>query len=154
MTRLAIASHDLSDELFRRATPAELATRLDIPLKKVEALFEAARSPRSLDDPTSDRSSRPLLDKLSDPSTVSPMDGALQQDLRGKMLACLDRVLTSREREIIRLRFGIQCRGAHSLMKIALKYGVSRERIRQIECGALAKIKRSFIPRTATPQAG
>jgi len=140
--KLMQASRELRHELGRAPTPLELATRLGYPREKVETLIAASWEPYSLENTETD-SGTGILTHLPDPTVPCSEESALHRDLRQKILASIDRVLTERENRIIRLRFGLDEETPHTLKEVAGIYGVSRERVRQIEQAALAKLHAS-----------
>jgi len=125
----------------REPTEAELAERLQMPAEKVRLLIESARLPYSLDVPASpDDESRDLRDLVSDRTAASPEEDALRHELATSIEQRLA-PLETREREVVRLRFGLSTDHEHSLAEVGRRLGLSRERVRQIEQRALAKLR-------------
>jgi RNA polymerase sigma factor (sigma-70 family) len=125
----------------REPTEAELAARLQMPTEKVRLLIESARLPYSLDVPVNqDDESRDLRDLVSDRTAASPEDDALRHELATSIEARLA-PLETREREVVRLRFGLSTDHEHTLAEVGRRLGLSRERVRQIEQRALAKLR-------------
>ena len=124
----------------RDPSEAELADRLKMPADKVRLLIEASRVPTSLDVPTGEDEETALRDFVANNAVESPEDEAMRHELAEKLeetLAPLD----TREREVVRLRFGLGTDHEHSLAEIARRLSVSRERVRQIEARAMAKLR-------------
>jgi len=124
----------------RDPTEIELADRLQMSPDKIRVLVEAARSPASLDMPTGTDEEAALREFVANNAVESPEDEAMRNELAGRIeqtLAPLD----TREREVLRLRFGLGTDREHTLAEIARRLSVSRERVRQIEARALAKLR-------------
>ena len=138
---------ELENDLGRRPTPEEIAERMNLPAKKIRDLIVASQTPRSLESP--DRSDREphVLGIVADSSTPSPLEDTLIRERRERVMAALDR-LSPRERQVIRLRYGIGFDNGRTLREIGQILRVSRERVRQIETEALAKIQELHESRT------
>jgi len=124
----------------REPTEAEVADRLRMPVDKVRLLVEASRVPTSLDMPTGEDEETALREFVASNAVESPGDEAMRRELADRLeetLAPLD----TREREVVRLRFGLGTDHEHTLAEIARRLSVSRERVRQIEARAMAKIR-------------
>jgi RNA polymerase primary sigma factor len=132
--RLALAS-----ELGREPTPEELAERVHQPPAKVRQLLEAAMTPHSLDAPIGEGSE--LADVLPNLQAPSPDASVMARDDRAEVEEALGH-LSERERELLRLRYGIGTDHAYTLEEIGNRFAVSRERVRQLEAKALAKLRR------------
>ncbi|MGB6839128.1 MAG: sigma-70 family RNA polymerase sigma factor [Microgenomates group bacterium] len=135
------AKHGLIQELERDPTPQEIAEVLDLPVKKVEKLIQIARVPLSLHSPIGDDGSE-FGDFIEDEFATIPSAEVLPI-LQKKDLEEVLSQLTPREARILRLRNGMVDGQPHTLQMVADKMGVTRERIRQIEKQALARL-RSF----------
>jgi RNA polymerase primary sigma factor len=150
LNRISRVNRSLVNEMGREATPEELAQRTGVPAKKVRLILESARKPLSLETPIGEDSE--LRDFLEDKSAESPNDSLINQDLTLQVERALS-TLSAKEREILRLRFGIGEEGEHTLEEVGRRFSVTRERIRQIETKALRKLRhplrgralRSFI---------
>jgi RNA polymerase sigma factor (sigma-70 family) len=127
----------------REPTEAELADRTGMPLDKVRLLLDAARLPYSLDAPVSDddEGQRAMRDFVSDQTVASPEDEALRGELADQIEEVLG-TLDPREREVLRLRFGLTTDREQTLAEIGQRLGLSRERVRQIETRAVAKLRK------------
>lgn len=133
-------SRQMLNELGREPMPEELAERLSMPVDKVRKVMKIAKEPISLETPVGDEEDSHLGDFIEDKNVVSPMDAAIQTNLRdamGRILASL----TPREERVLRMRFGIGMASDHTLEEVGQQFAVTRERIRQIEAKALRKLK-------------
>jgi RNA polymerase sigma factor (sigma-70 family) len=134
------ARGELFAALQRQPTVEELARHTRIPAAKVKLVLEAAPTPLSLEMPIGEDAT--LADFLEDRSSVSPIDTLAGEDLANEIERALA-TLAPREQEIIRLRFGLGGAETMTLDEIGRRYGLTRERIRQIETRALATLRRS-----------
>ena len=129
----------LMKKLEREPTLEELSKDTGIPLQDVEKCLNFVAEPISLDLPIGEEDST-LKDLIADEKSVSPGDSLFQKDLiyqTRKVLANL----SPREEKILRLRFGIGCNGESTLEEIGKQFGLSRERIRQIEARAIERLR-------------
>jgi len=132
---------------FRKAesrdpTEAELAGRLNMSADKIRLLIEAARTPSSLDRPTGENEETALRDFVANHAVESPEEEALRHEMADRIEQALT-PLDAREQEVLRLRFGLGTDHEHTLAEIARRLSVSRERVRQIEVRAMAKLRRA-----------
>lgn len=139
LQRIQRTSRALGQKLGREPTPADLAQRTGVPPQNVETLLKFAARPLSLETPIGADSD--LGDFLEDPTTVSPVDTVQSRELAEEVARALAD-LTPKEAQILRLRFGIGVDTALTLEEIGAAYGVTRERIRQVEGMALKKLSR------------
>lgn len=141
-----ISSH-LSEELGREPSIEEIAEFTGIPTAKLTALSEASMRPASLDAPIGDGESRMTYgETVQDEKTVSPDDTASGQDMVEQLGDLLEE-LDERERRIIDLRFGLGGRRSRTLVEVGQEFGVTRERIRQLQNVALNKMRRALSRR-------
>ncbi len=138
LNRLGQARRALIGELGREPTAAELARRLQIPADKVEFLLRARATPYSLEAPIGEDVS---LGDLLAAESPSPEDLALSGEVRRRLGDALA-PLTPRERAILRRRFGVGTDRAETYDEISRRLSLSRERVRQIELQAMAKLRR------------
>jgi RNA polymerase primary sigma factor len=138
LNRISRVSRTMVNELGREPTPEELAQRTGVPARKVRLILESSRKPLSLETPIGEDSE--LGDFLEDKSAGSPNDTLLSQDLTTQVERALA-TLSPKEKEILRLRFGIGEEGEHTLEEVGKRFAVTRERIRQIEAKALRKLR-------------
>ncbi|MGE3635718.1 MAG: sigma-70 family RNA polymerase sigma factor, partial [Sandaracinaceae bacterium] len=135
-------TRELMGQLGREPTPEELAATMQMPVNKVRDLLAISRDAVSLETPVGNDGSGQLADFIEDETVASPMDGVVNDDLEQNVLRALS-VLTPREEKILRMRFGIGASEVHTLAEVGEIFGVSRERIRQIEALALRKLRQS-----------
>jgi RNA polymerase primary sigma factor len=138
LNRISRVNRTLVNELGREPTPEELAQRTGVPAKKVRLILESSRKPLSLETPIGEDSE--LGDFLEDKAAESPNDTLITQDLTTQVERALS-TLSAKEKEILRLRFGIGEEGEHTLEEVGKRFAVTRERIRQIETKALRKLR-------------
>jgi RNA polymerase primary sigma factor len=138
LNRISRVNRAMVNELGREPTPEELAQRTGVPAKKVRLILESSRKPLSLETPIGEDSE--LGDFLEDKSAGSPNDSLMTQDLSTQVERALA-TLSPKEKEILRLRFGIGEEGEHTLEEVGRRFAVTRERIRQIEAKALRKLR-------------
>lgn len=141
LNRIRRERQRLIQELGREPTEEELAeaTGLD-PIRMVE-LQSAPGAPVSLELPVGEDEEQELGDVLADTESATPEDLATSQTLKDEVQRVLESVLTPRERLVLQLRFGLGNGQAHPLEQVGRELGITRERVRQIEAGALAKLR-------------
>jgi RNA polymerase sigma factor (sigma-70 family) len=140
LTRVTEARGRLEDQLGRRPTVPELAGDLEVGEDRVTDILRHTGQPRSLSEPLGQDGDAELGDVMEDRTAISPFDAAAATLLAGeidKMLLTLD----GRERQILRLRFGLDRGEARTLDQVGKHFSLSRERIRQIEDHALLKLR-------------
>lgn len=140
MNRVTRTKRSMHQELEREPTIEELAQRVQLEPNKVRELLRYSQDPLSLDSPVGEEDESNLGDFIQDESADSPADAATRVMLSsavGEMLG----ELSDREQEIVRLRFGLNGGQAKTLEEVGLEFGVTRERIRQIEAKTLAKLR-------------
>ncbi len=138
-TKVLKSFYNSLNKYGREPTIEQMAEETGLPLKKVRAVLSAVQEPVSLESPIGDEDST-LKDFIKDPKAISPFDSVLHTELSRKLQTMLS-TLTPREQEILRLRFGIGGETEHTLQEIGEKFGVTRERIRQIEKRSLQKLR-------------
>ena len=140
LNRLTRERRTLAAELGRDPTPQELSARMDLPLGKVQLLLEASKSPSSLEAPVGESEETRLADLVKDTAAETPEEAAI----RGQIGSEVERAmapLTEREREVLRLRYGLGTDREHTLEEVGRKLFITRERVRQIEAKALQKMR-------------
>jgi RNA polymerase primary sigma factor len=140
LNRLNRERRTLTHLLGRDPTPVELADRMQVPVGKVQLLLEAVRQPTSLEAPVGQDEESELGDLLPSAGTPSPEDlvaaGELATEVERAMAP-----LSPREKEILRLRYGLGTDREHTLEEIGRRMSLTRERVRQIEAKAVAKMR-------------
>ncbi|MCI0462806.1 MAG: sigma-70 family RNA polymerase sigma factor [Gemmataceae bacterium] len=131
---------ELAVEIGREPTVEEIAASLGVSAEETRSLRVVARHPVSLHEPLSGEGERSLGDFLDDPGATNPGQAVDQHLLRERIAEVL-RSLTPREREVIELRFGLRDGQPRTLDEVAKTYGITRERIRQIEARGLVKLR-------------
>ena len=146
LDKTKVTARRLTHELGREPTAEELAGHLRMPTERVERLLrlaaEVARDPISLETAAGDDDERTLGDTLEDLAAENPADAAVVRRMRHEARAALAQ-LDPRELRVLRMRFGIDERSDHTLEEIGGALAVTRERVRQIEAKALAKLRHS-----------
>ena len=140
INKLTRVSRQLVQELGREPTSEEIAEELATTPRKVERIIKISQRPLSLEMPVGEEQDSHLGDFIPDEMTLGPTDAASHQLLREQM----EEILTSlspREGRVLQLRFGLKDGKAHTLEEVGKKFGVTRERIRQIEAKALRKLR-------------
>ncbi|MGQ9881932.1 MAG: RNA polymerase sigma factor RpoD [Armatimonadota bacterium] len=140
INRLMKRRSQLEQQLGRAPTPEDLAEDMGISVDKVLEIIRIAPEPLSLDTPVGEEEDSHLLDFIEDETCDSPTEAADRSLLRERIEEAL-RVLTDREREVIKMRFGLIDGMPHTLEEVGRRFNVTRERIRQIEAKAIKKLR-------------
>ena len=140
LNKLNRATQTLTRDLGREPTPAELAERADLPMSVVRKARKIAQTVVSLDAPIGDSDESQFGDFIEDRKAVNPSDATVAFDLRRQTESVLD-TLSPKEREVIRMRFGLNDGAEPTLAELGEKFSLTRERIRQIEAAALRKLR-------------
>ncbi|TVR25596.1 MAG: RNA polymerase sigma factor RpoD [Ilumatobacter sp.] len=140
MNRLTRTRRQMQQELEREPTVDELAAKLQIEPERVRDLLRISLDPLSLDSPVGEEDESNLGDFIEDASTDGPADAATRTMLTEAVESVLGE-LSEREQEIVRMRFGLDGARAKTLEEVGREFGVTRERIRQIEAKTLAKLR-------------
>jgi RNA polymerase primary sigma factor len=130
----------LEQELGRRPTPEEIAKEMDLPADAVRGMMDASQHAIALERPVGDDGDSEFGDFIEDQDSPSPVEAATQHLLEETIEEVLSE-LTPRQSHILRLRFGLGGGEPHTLEEIANKFGLSRERIRQLEKEALRRLR-------------
>jgi RNA polymerase primary sigma factor len=138
-------SQAMVQELGRGATVDEIAGELGVARTKVEAAMRSMRHPASLEAPLGAENDSTLGDLLEDDREPSPLDSAIQAALADQTERLLE-MLSPREAQVLRMRFGIGEHDEHTLEEVGRSFSLTRERIRQIEARALERLKRPSRP--------
>ena len=140
MNRVLRMQRQMHQELEREPTLEELADRCEIPIERVRDILRISQDPLSLDSPVGEEDDSNLGDFIQDGSVDAPDDAAAKKIL----IAAVDEALgelSEREQEIVRMRFGLDDGQARTLEEVGKHFGVTRERVRQIEAKTLAKLR-------------
>jgi RNA polymerase primary sigma factor len=140
ISRLRRIAKNLAQDLGREATLEELAYETDLSLNEIRRVMKIAKQPISLERPIGDGEDSFFGDFIEDKSAENPVSAASHEMLREKMDKVLES-LTFREREIIKLRYGIGDGYTYTLEEVGRRFKVTRERVRQIEAKALRKLQ-------------
>ncbi len=138
--RLYKASRDLEQAHGRQPTPEEIAKELKVEPRKVEWMLKVSWQPLSLDNPVGEEEDSELGNFIEDETTPTPTQSVHQNLLHDKLEQVLG-TLPSREARILRLRFGLADGQSYTLEEVGQKFGLTRERIRQIEGKALRRLR-------------
>ncbi len=141
----------LAEELGREPTDDELVEELGIPRQKIAMLKQASQRPTSLDAPVNDETGLTYAEMISDESAQDPLETLASKNHHGELEDLL-KLLNERESSIIDQRFGLNGKKPLTLEEIGRDFGVSRERIRQLQNSALAKMKRALGRKEAQPK--
>jgi RNA polymerase primary sigma factor len=140
INKLYRVSRRLMQELGREPTPEEIGEELEIDADRVREIFKIAQEVTSLETPVGDDKESFLGDFIPDESQLSPVDQASKQLLKDHLDEVLH-TLSDREARVLKLRFGLEGNKQMTLEEVGKVFGVTRERIRQIEAKALRKLK-------------
>ena len=140
INKLARTNRILVQKLGRDPTPEELATEMELPVERVMEIQRISQDPVSLEMPVGEEEDSHLGDFLEDEKSKAPQDFAEAGMLREQLAAVLN-TLTPREEMVIRLRYGLDDAHPRTLEDVGKEFGVTRERIRQIEAKALRKLR-------------
>jgi RNA polymerase primary sigma factor len=143
IAKLRRVSNQMTEELGREPSDEELAEEVGMAASKVAALKSAAIRPTSLDQPLGDDDGTLLGEIIGDEDASSPFEMLRDKDMRDEVGDLLD-VLDDRERRIINCRFGLDGQKTKTLEEVGVKFGVTRERIRQLQNIALRKLRRAL----------
>ena len=133
-------AQSLEQNLGRRPTPEEIACEMDLPTESIRGMMDASQHAIALERPVGDDGDSEFGDFIEDQDSPSPVEAATQHLLQETIEEVLSE-LTPRQSHILRLRFGLGGGEPHTLEEIANKFGLSRERIRQLEKEALRRLR-------------
>lgn len=140
INKLYRASRRLMQELGREPTPEEIGEEVELDAERVREIFKIAQETTSLEAPVGEDQESILGDFIPDESQLSPVDQASKQLLKDHLDEVLG-TLSEREAKVLKLRFGLEATKQMTLEEVGRVFGVTRERIRQIEAKALRKLK-------------
>lgn len=140
INKLIRVQRQLLQDLGREPSPEEIGEEMDLPAEKVREILKIAQEPVSLETPIGEEDDSHLGDFIEDADAQSPSDHAAYELLKEQLEDVLD-TLTDREENVLRLRFGLDDGRTRTLEEVGKVFGVTRERIRQIEAKALRKLR-------------
>ena len=140
INKLVRIQRQLLQDLGREPTPEEIGAEMDLPTEKVRDILKISQEPVSLETPIGEEDDSHLGDFIEDDGATSPADNAAYELLKNELEDVLD-TLTDREENVLRLRFGLDDGRQRTLEDVGKVFGVTRERIRQIEAKALRKLR-------------
>ena len=140
INKLNRISRQMLQEKGREPTPEELAAKMGLPEEKIRKVMKIAKEPISLETPVGDDDDSHLGDFIEDSSIVVPAEAATSESLKHAINSVLEE-MPPREAQVLRMRFGIGMPSDHTLEEVGRQFGVTRERIRQIEAKALRKLR-------------
>ena len=143
MTRVRNITRELLQDLGREPNAEEVAKRAGLPLQDAQCIMKMSRQPLSLDQPVGDHEENNFGEFLEDYRDDNPMDDINQQALKMHLAEAMED-LNYREREILRLRFGLADGYSYTLEEVGKIFSVTRERVRQIESKAVQKLQQPF----------
>ncbi|MCC7543646.1 RNA polymerase sigma factor RpoD [bacterium] len=141
INKLIRTQRRLTSELGREPSPEELAKEMEMDVEKVLHIQKISQDTTSLDAAVGEDEDSTLGEFIEDQDSVSPVDAATYELLKEHINNTLS-LLTPREQKILRMRFGLEDGRSHTLEEVGQEFGVTRERIRQIEAKALAKLRK------------
>jgi RNA polymerase primary sigma factor len=140
INKLIRVQRQLLQDLGREPTPEEVSEEMDLTPEKVREILKIAQEPVSLETPIGEEDDSHLGDFIEDQEALAPSDAAAYELLKEQLEDVLD-TLTDREENVLRLRFGLDDGRTRTLEEVGKVFGVTRERIRQIEAKALRKLR-------------
>ena len=140
INKLARVQRQLTLELNREPSEEELAKKMNTSVEKVREIYKISQDPVSLETPIGEEDDSHLGDFIKDERNLSPEEFATNEMLKDEISQVLE-TLTEREEKVIRLRFGLEDGKPRTLEEVGQMFGVTRERIRQIEAKALRKLR-------------
>jgi RNA polymerase primary sigma factor len=140
INKLVRTQRQLIQELRREPLPEEVAARMGISVEKVQNIQKVAQEPISLENPVGEEEDSTLGDFIPDQDTLTPLEFTSKEMLKRELDEVLE-TLTDREEKVLRMRFGLLDGRTRTLEEVGKEFGVTRERIRQIEAKALRKLR-------------
>ncbi len=140
INKLIRVQRQLLQDLGREPLPSEIGAEMDMPTSKVRNILKISQEPVSLETPIGEEDDSHLGDFIEDKDATSPEEHASYELLKEQLEGVLD-TLTDREENVLRLRFGLDDGRTRTLEEVGRVFGVTRERIRQIEAKALRKLR-------------
>ncbi len=141
INKMIRVQRQLVQELGREPTTAEVAKEMGVQPEKVEHIMKISQETVSLESPVGEEEDSKLGDFIEDKDSLSPEEATIHAMMKGDLDTFLDS-LAAREQKILKMRFGLEDGRTHTLEEVGKEFGVTRERIRQIEAKALQKLKK------------
>ena len=140
-------TEQLTQKYGRKPKTKEVAKMMRLPMRKIREISETATKISSLDAPIGEEGTGQFIDLIQDEATISPTDNVTDSLRRERVFQLLDR-MNEREKKILGLRFGLNDGVTHTLGETAKMFGITRERVRQIESAALEKLRTFIMQKT------
>jgi len=140
LSKVKKATAELTQKLGRAPSDKEIAAHMGVELDKVQTVMDLAQATTSLDTPVDDEGETCMGDLIADHSAENPMANIIRE-ANSQIIAAVFDTLGAREAEILKMRFGIDAEKAMTLEEVGQHYGLSKERIRQIENKAIRKLR-------------
>ncbi|MFH0764135.1 MAG: sigma-70 family RNA polymerase sigma factor [Candidatus Omnitrophota bacterium] len=144
LMRFKKVTEHLTNSLKRKPRLAEIAKRMSLPMKRAKQLSKMASGTSSLNAPVGEEGSTEFLDLIEDENMVSAAD-ELSNFLTQERIKCMLEKMSKREQKILSLRFGLKNGVPHTLRDTAKHFGITRERVRQIESAAMKKMREFML---------
>lgn len=141
INKLARTQRQLVQDLGRPPLPEEIAEEMQLPIDKVEHILKISQETVSLEAPVGEEDDSKLGDFIEDKENLTPKENAIYEMLKGQVDEFLG-TLSPREQKILSMRFGLEDGKTHTLEEVGNEFGVTRERIRQIEAKSLEKLRK------------
>jgi RNA polymerase primary sigma factor len=145
--KIAKVSDRLTQQLGREPTPVDIAAVVGVKVEKINEIYRASQPPLSLETPVGEEEESALADFVPDESLPSPEETSNRTDLKNEVRDVLAAALTSRERAVLQMRFGLSDGHQYALEQVGQRLGITRERVRQIEGQALRKLREPEVIR-------
>jgi RNA polymerase primary sigma factor len=147
INRIKRTSNKLQQHMEREPTPDEIADAMGVPTEKVRRVLDVSRQSVSLETPVGAEGDSVLADFIEDGNSAAPLESAANRLLREQLNMALQK-LPERERKIIQLRYGLYDGQYRTLEEVGREFGITRERIRQIEAKVLRKLRHPYYGRS------